>query len=128
MTHLQKVFALFVCTSLSWVTFVRADAVVDWNAIATQATGTAIAAGRPGPATLLDLAIVHVAIHDAVQAFEQRFEPYHVKISSAFGSPIAATATAAHDVLLNLFPAQAATLNPQYADYLASQGFSSNDP
>src|SRR5262249_30864225 len=82
-----------------------ADAVTDWNAIASQATGTAIAAGRPGPATLLDLAIVHVAIHDAVQAFEKRFEPYHVEISSTSGSPVAAVATAAHDVLLNLFPA-----------------------
>ena len=102
--------------------------MTDWNAIATQTTGTAIAAGRPGPATLLDLAIVHVAIHDAVQAFEKRFEPYHVKISGASGSPIAAIATAAHDVLLNLFPAQAASLNTQYADYLASQGLSSNDP
>jgi hypothetical protein len=125
---LRLAVVLITLASGSASRLAHADAVVDWNAIASQATGTAIAAGRPGPATLLDLAIVHVAIHDAVQAFEKRFEPYHAQISGAAGSPVAAVATAAHDVLLNLFPAQAATLNTQYAEYLASQGLSANDP
>ena len=105
-----------------------ADAVTDWNAITAQATVTAIGAGRPGLVTCVDFAIVHIAIHDAVQAFDKRFAPYHATIANASGSPVAAVATAAREVLLNLFPAQAASLNTQYTDYLTSQNLSVNDP
>jgi hypothetical protein len=49
-------------------------------------------------------------------------------IPGASGSPAAAAAKAAHDVLLNLFSAQAASLNTQYSDYLTSQGISATDP
>lgn len=105
-----------------------ADAVTDWNVIAAQAIVIALSAGRPGPPTITGFALVHVAIHDAVQAFDKRFEPYHVTIANASGSPVAAVATAAHDVLLNLFPAQAATLNQQYNDYLTSHGLTLPGP
>jgi hypothetical protein len=104
------------------------SAVIDWNDIASQALNTAIAAGRPGTVGPLDLAMVHVAVHDAVQAIEGRFEPYHMEIPGARGSPVAATAKAAHDVLLNLFPAQAASLDTAYHDYLANNGLAEDDP
>jgi len=29
---------------------------------------------------LLDVAVVHTAMHDAIQAIHGRFEPYHVRI------------------------------------------------
>jgi hypothetical protein len=61
----------------------RADVVSDWNIIASDTIVTAITAGRPGPPTSLDFAIVH----DAIQAFEKRFKPYHVQIHAAAGSP-----------------------------------------
>ena len=48
----------------------HADVVTDWNDIATQ---TAVPL-RPGPSSLLDLAMVHAAMHDAIQAYEGRYE------------------------------------------------------
>ena len=68
----------------------------------------AAAPPRPGPVVFLDLAIVQAAVHDAVQAIDRRFEPYHVEIPGASGSPEAAAAKAAHDVLVNILPGQAA--------------------
>src|SRR5262245_4170606 len=91
------------------------DAVVDWN----QITVDAVTVGRPGPIGLVDIALVHVAVHDAVQAIERRFEPYHFEMERARGRRSAAVAAAAHDVLVGMYPAQAATLDPIYYSYLA---------
>jgi hypothetical protein len=104
---------------------VRADAVTDWNAIAVQAT---ITGTRPGPSGVLDIAMVQAAVHDAVQAIEGRFEPYHTQIPGASGSPAAAAAKAAHDVLVNRFPAQTASLDATYQTYLTTHGLSGTDP
>ena len=104
----------------------RADAVTDWNAIAVQAIVTPPA--RPGPSGVLDIAMVQAAVYDAVQAIERRFEPYHVEIQGASGSPEAATAKAAHDVLVNRFPGQAEFLDATYHQYLSSHGLAENDP
>ena len=104
---------------------VRADVVTDWNAIAVQATLTA---NRTGPSNVIDIAIVHVAIYDAVQAIEKRYEPYYVEIPGASGSPVAAAAKAAHDVLVNRFPAQASALTQMYQQYLLSHGLTESDP
>ena len=102
----------------------RADAVGDWNAIAVQATLTA---GRPNPTINLDVAMVQAAVYDAVQAIEKKYEPYYVEIPGATGSPVAATAKAAHDVLVNRFPAQAASLDMTYQQYLTNNGLSESD-
>jgi hypothetical protein len=73
--------------------------------------------------------MVHAAIHDAVQAYDGQFEPYAVEITGASGSPVAAIAKAAHDVLVARFPAQTASLDATYNAYLASHGgLSQNDP
>ena len=100
------VAVLVTSTVMSWSTITRADAVTDWNAIAVQALATAVPP-RPGPVAFLDLAIVQAAVHDAVQAIDGRFEPYHTVILGATGSPDAAAARAAHDVLVNILPGQA---------------------
>jgi hypothetical protein len=127
MSTSRTLSGLIVCC-LGWTDLARADAVVDWSLIASQAIGTAVSAGRPVPATGLDFAMVHVAVHDAIQAIEGRFKPYCVVIPGAFGSTAAATARAAHDVLVARFPSQAASLDTAYHDYLASHGLSENDP
>jgi len=103
----------------------KADAVSDWNAIAVQATLTA---PRPGQTGMLDVAMVQVAVYDAVQAIEKRYEPYYVEIHGATGSPIAATAKAAHDVLVSRFPAQAMALDAAYSQYLSAHGLTEADP
>lgn len=104
------------------------DAATDWNAIAVQALATANPA-RPNPVPFLDLAIVQAAVHDAVQAIDRRYTPYHVQfLRGAAGSPEAAAAKAAHDVLVNILPGQAASLATTYHDYLATHGLAENDP
>ena len=125
MRSLRKTAALSAWACLVWATpSAAADVVTDWNAIAIQAT-VAAGAARPGPSLILDMAMVHGAMHDAIQAFEKRYEHYAIEISGASGSPIAAAATAAHDVLVARFPAQAggATgLDAKLNDYLSTGG------
>jgi hypothetical protein len=100
-----------------------ADAVVDWNEITLQA----VAAGRPGTIGIVDIALVQVAVHDAVQALDQQYEPYHAEVEAARGEKVkgrrsAAVAAAAHDVLVGIYPSQAATLDSTYFTYLADKG------
>jgi hypothetical protein len=102
-----------------------ADAVTDWSAIAVQATVTGL---RPGPTSVLDIAMTQAAVYDAVQAIKRRFEPYYVEIQGASGSPVAAAAKAAHDVLVNRFPAQTLSLDTTYHLYLLNNGLSETDP
>ena len=118
--HLALLSILFVAPAS-----VTADTVTDWNAIAVQAT---ITAARPGQTGILDLAMVHVAIHDAVQAIEKKYEPYYVEIPGAFGSPDAAAVKAAYDVLVSRFSAQAPQLLMTYQQYLLTHGLSETDP
>jgi hypothetical protein len=127
MMKLHSVLSFVVCGCLSWTGKVHADTVTDWNAIAVQAL-TTTTPPRPGPLVFLDLAIVQAAVHDAVQATDRRFKPYHTTISGATGSPIAAVASAAHDVLVNIFPGQAASLDTTYHEYLAARGLAKDDP
>jgi hypothetical protein len=118
MKGLRILTGLIVCLYLSWASPTRADVVADWNVIATQ---TAVPV-RPGPSAILDMAIVHAAMHDAIQAFEGRFESYGTPIPNASGSPVAAAARAAHDVLVARFPSQSGTLNTLLDDYLKPLG------
>jgi hypothetical protein len=124
-TTLRVLTILVVC--LLGFSIVRADAVSDWNAIAQQTVITAGTA-RPGPSGVIEVAMVHVAVYDAVQAIEGKYEPYYVDIPGASGSPIAATAKAAHDVLVSRFPAQAAALGITYQNYLIARGIALDDP
>lgn len=118
---------LATATVVSWTTLTHADAVTDWNAVAVQALAT-VAPPRPGPVAFLDLAIVQAAVHDAVQAIDKRFKPYHVEIPGASGSPEAAAAKAAHDVLVDILPGQAASLDTMYHDYFVAHGLAEDDP
>src|SRR6201987_4671419 len=117
-TKLLRLTNLIVCICLSYAELARADVVSDWNAIASQ-TGSRV---RPGPSAILDLAMVHAAMHDAIQAFQGRFEPYGSPILNASGSPVAAAARAAHDVLVARFPSQSAILDALLDDYLNGLG------
>jgi hypothetical protein len=111
---------LLACTGTAF-----ADAVTDWNEI----TMNAVTASRPGPVGMADVALVQVAVHDAVQAIEKRYEPYHVELKGARGSLSAAVAAAAHGVLAGIYPdpAKVAALDATYANYLAEKGLT-QDP
>jgi hypothetical protein len=126
MKSLQKLTGLSAALYLGFALNAHADAVSDWNTIAIQAIN---AAGRPpGGSVFLDIATVHLAMHDAVAAIDGQFRPYHVKIRWASGSPAAAAAKAAYDVLINRFPAQTDSLKITYNNYLATNGLNQNDP
>jgi hypothetical protein len=101
---------------------IRADAVSDWNEITVNTT--LVPPGRPGPSNVLDIATVQLAVYDAVQAIERDYKPYCGEIQGASGSPEAAAAKAAHDVLVNRFPAQTAALDTIFADYLTAHQIS----
>ena len=104
------------------------DAATAWHNIAVQALVAANPA-RPNPIPFLDLAVVQVAVHDAVQAIDRRYAPYHVIFpSGASGSPEAAAAKAAHDVLVAILPSQAASLDTAYHNYFTSHGLAEGDP
>ena len=90
-----------------------------WNSNAQQAIYE-VARQAPYVAPR-SFAMVHGAIYDAVNAIAGTpYEPYLVAPGAHRGdSPDAAVATAAHHVLLSLFPAQADSLDRMYADALA---------
>jgi PAP2 superfamily len=102
-----------------------ADPIADWNQIAETAVK---AAGHAPPVAALDFAIVHLAIYDAVESIDRRYQPYHTRVHHATGSEHAAAAKAGHDVLVGLFPAQSAVLDTAYTDFLAANGIDPGDP
>ena len=69
------------------------NAVADWDTIAVQAI-LAANPPHPGPTGFLDMAVVHAAVYDAVESFDGRFQPYHLKVAGASGSPAAAATRA----------------------------------
>ena len=101
------------------------DPIAAWNQIAENAVRTA---GHPPSVAALDFAIVHVSIYDAVQSVDHRYHPYHSRIRHATGSLSAAAAKAGHDVLVGLFPAQSATIDADYANFLIENGVDPFDP
>ena len=130
LTHFKTIPILTILIALALVALAapkvaRADVVVDWNSIALQTIFAAVPP-RPGPTGILDVAMVHAAVHDAIQAFEGRFESYTIPIANASGSPVAAAAQAAHDVLVARFPLQTGTLDTLLTNYLAGLGLLGN--
>src|SRR6266480_3338145 len=94
------------------------DVVTDWNAAVLDA----IRAGRTAPPIASrSLAILHVSIYDAVNGITRTHEPYLVQSSaSASASLEAAASAAAHQALVNLFPAAASSFDTLHAAILAA--------
>lgn len=114
----MKKLVLFACAILCAST-ATADVISDWNIQAAQRAG-ASTPPRRGPSSVLDFAVVHLAMHDAVQAFERRYQPYCTVISNASGSSVAAASKAARDVLVGLFPLQSAAIDTAHARFTAT--------
>ena len=98
----------------------RADAITQWNLNAS--TALMVTAGQGPQLSVPHMAMVHGAVYDAVNAIDGGHEGYLLtsRVATPFDSKEAAAATAAYQVLLNLVPAQKATLDAQYAASLAS--------
>lgn len=97
---------------------VRADEVSDWN----QNTFTAVFTAKTTPLfTTRVTALVQSAVFDAVNGVYNRYTPVRVPPAAPNGaSARAAVVQAAYASLLNLYPAQKATLDAQLAASLAN--------
>ena len=95
------------------------NAVTHWNVVATNAFTPS--QGTNPMAQSRTLAILHAAIHDALNAIEPRFQMYSPGLGRANGaSAEAAIAAAARDVLVTLLPEQATLVESEYAQALAA--------
>src|SRR5881394_3492662 len=98
-------------------TSAKGDVVTDWN----NATLDAIRTGRtPPPIASRRLAILHASIYDAINGIARTNEPYLVQSSApSSASREAAASAAAHQALVNLFPAAASSFDALHAAILA---------
>ena len=114
-----RIGLVFLLT-LTGLTNARADKITDWNAIASQIL---LNTNRGGAQGLIDLAYLHIAVYDAVNALDgEQYSVFAVRpMNVPFGaSAEAATVEAAYRVLIDRFPTQATYLNAQYAASLAT--------
>ena len=99
-------------------TVTSSDVVVDWSRIVFEAAMT-----DDGYVSFLGTrhqAMMHIAMHDALNAIDRRFDQYAYFGRSKGANPIAAAAKAAHDVLVAVYPAQQATLDAELETWLAT--------
>jgi hypothetical protein len=90
-----------------------ASIVFEWNQILQDTV--------PGPQGVLTprfFAMTHIAMFDAINTIEREFEPYRVRLRHSGGSPEAAAAQAAHDVLVVINPGAIATYDAALARQL----------
>jgi hypothetical protein len=117
MTAMLAVLA--VPTSLPAAAVNVPDQVLAWNQYAYDEL--IVTKLQAPPVSVLNLAIVHGAVYDAVNAIDGGYEPYLVSPSAARNaSEDAAAAAAAYQVLLNLIPDRASVLLGDYNASLAA--------
>lgn len=95
-----------------------ADVVTDWNQVLLDAIRTSRT--NPPRATRA-MAMMHVAIFDAVNGIDRQYEPYHVTDLGPVGASLEAAAAAAADrVLVALYPDLEATFTARLMQDLAA--------
>jgi membrane-associated phospholipid phosphatase len=94
----------------------HADVVLDWNEAALDAIR---ARNTAPPAAARNLAIVHVAIYDAVNGIRRTHESYLVRERAPFGASVeAAASAAANSALVALYPTDRATFDGLHSNIL----------
>jgi len=109
-------FALLLAAPINTAT---GNVVTDWDekAVSLVQTGTV----RPPFTSHRTMAILHVAMFDAINSIDPRYKPYMVKLPAAPDiSKEAAAAAAARAVLVKLVPDAAADVQSTLASYLAT--------
>lgn len=99
----RMVSILTVSLAVSWAHQASADAVTDWNANAGRAAVAACISPADDPLHESRMyAMMHSAIHDALNAIDRRSRPYayHARVPG-WASPEAAVAAAARAVLVS---------------------------
>lgn len=123
MSTLEKQIARFTLslaiTLLLAASLSAQNVVAQWNAIASTTIVTN-AKEVPG-ASGVWFAYVHLAVFDAVDAIDHRFQPYLFTANPPAGAnKDAAAVAAAHRVLVNYFPSQQIGLDAQFAASIAA--------
>ncbi len=116
---LRRLIGIALCAAavLGFAAPARANVVLDWNDVLLDA----IRVDRTSPPRASRaMAVVHVAVFDAVNGIVGGFTPYHVTADAPGGaSPDAAAVAAAHNVLVALFPVQKAFFDTERVNSLA---------
>jgi len=116
---MSKIGTWALCLMLSGATTstAAADVITDWNEKAVAL----VTPRMPPPAAQRVVAIVHVAMFDAVNSIERRYRPYLAELpATATTSKEAAAVAAAADVLLALLPPEEKEINAAMAAHLAA--------
>ena len=101
-------FQMLLCNGMLLAADASTNSIVEWNNISLRTTKT----GAPGTPAIRNTAMVHIAIHDALNAISPRHKPYYfADTTNKDASTAAAIATAAHDVLTALYPNEQAKLD-----------------
>src|SRR5262245_22920951 len=92
------------------------DVVLHWHELLLQS----LPCQPPRVPQTRNMALVHVAMFDAVNAIDRSYEPYFAQVHASRGaSKEAAAAQAAHDTLSALYPARQAVFDAALAEDLA---------
>ncbi len=119
-TILNRAMAPLIGATLSVAvpSVAHADIVSDWGA---RAIGIGASKQLPNTPFTRSLAMLHVAMFEAVNAVERRYLPYKLELTADKStSKDAAAASAAHAILLKLFPDQQAALDQAFAASLVT--------
>ncbi|HEX9652757.1 MAG TPA: chemotaxis protein CheB, partial [bacterium] len=116
--HKLGYFGLLAAAMLFIAPAVSANEVIRWNQIATAAA----AAAETDPLTESRIfTILHVAIHDAANAIDRRYDSYRLQsLSMPQASVTAAIAAAAHTTLTELMPGAKPTFDAALKEVLHS--------
>ena len=114
----MKAFRNFLAAAAAFLPAIaQADAVLDWN---ETGVASVLAARQSPPEGARVMAMMHVAMFNAVNAIERRYTTYGFEAGAPAGaSPNAAAAAAARSVLVGLFPDQRQAVDKAYAASLA---------
>lgn len=95
----------------------HADVITDWN---DKVVAAGVQARQAPFVHTRSVAIVHVAMFDAVNSIDRRYTPYRVQVSSTAGTSREAAAAAAHFALVRLYPDQVKDFESFYQTSLAA--------
>ena len=104
--QVMRIIGLCLSLLVSWPNAVSADAVVRWNENAAKAaTAACLHISGNGLAESRMYAMVHAAVHDAVNTIDRRSRPYAFDAEATGPTSLnAAVAAAARDVLVAVIP------------------------
>jgi hypothetical protein len=109
---------LIGCLLAAAANFAIADVIADWNE-KVVAAGYAARQGPP-PQTRI-VAMVHLAMFEAMNSIEARYQPYRARLPAEPGaSRDAAAAAAAHHLLVRIYPDQAKEMDKALQASLAA--------